>query len=169
MATFKDNAGREWPLKVTVDGIERVREIDVDLADVSAVTLQRLLDDDVLLVRSLWLLIEVEADKLGVKPKQFGESMCGQPLEDAFDALREAIDLFFPPRKRGFWREAVKATLADQAESLKMGMEALKNTKTKTKMKTAKRKRIEAEIEKTLSRLNSVTDSPDSSASTPGP
>jgi len=161
MKAFKDSEAREWPISVTVDVIERVREIDVDLGDVSAATMRQIALDDVLLVRVLWIIVEPIADTRGVTADQFGSAMVGKPLEDAYDSLRGAIEDFFPPRKRGFWTAAVNADMASQAEAMAMGIEALEDTETKAAVSEAMRARLKAEMQKTLTQLKSATGSPD--------
>jgi len=160
--TFKDADGREWTVKVTVDVIERVREIDVDLGDLTTATIKRLAMDDVLLVRTLWLICEQQADARSISPGQFGEAMVGEPLETAFDALRGSLEDFFPPRKRAFWTAMVEADLASQAQALQIGMETLENRELREQFGQAMRDRVKAEIGTQLTRLKSATGSPGS-------
>lgn len=162
MAMFKDSIGREWLVKVTVDAIEKVREIGVDLGDISAATIRQLALDDVLLVRTLWLICEPQADTKGITPETFGEAMCGDPLEEAFEALRRSLDDFFPSRKRQFWRKAVEAELKTQANAMEIGMEAMSDPALQSKTAEAMRNRVKEEIQKSLKQLSAATDSPDS-------
>lgn len=158
--TFSDSFGREWSVKVVVDTIEKVREIDVDLGDVTGQTMKRLAMDDVLLVRSMWLICEEQADKAGVTPRQFGESLFGDAIDDAYEALRGALDDFFPRRKREFWRRMMEADYRQQAESMQVGLETLDDPETQQQFSQAIRDRAKAEVSKALTRLRSATDSP---------
>ena len=149
-------------MKVTVDVIERVREIDVDLGDLTTATIKRLAMDDVLLVRTLWLVCEQQADARSISPGQFGEAMVGEPLETAFDALRGSLEDFFPPRKRTFWTAMVEADLANQTQALQIGMETLENRELREQFGQAMRDRVKEEIARQLTRLKSATGSPGS-------
>ena len=154
---FKNAAGVEWIVKVTVDVIERVREIGVDLGDITAATMKRLAMDDVLLVRTMWLVCEPQAEKAGVTPAQFGEAMLGQALDDAFEALRGSLEDFFPPRKRDFWLKMLQTDQTVQATAMEMGLAALTNQANKDQIAQALKTRIEAEMAATLKRLRSAT------------
>jgi len=157
MRTYKDADGREWAVKVTVDTIERVREIGVDLGDLTTETIKRLAMDDVLLVRTLWLVCEKQADERGISSAQFGEAMVGEPLENAFDALRGSLEDFFPPRKRMFWKSMVDAELANQAETFKVSLETLEDPQMRQQFSQAMRDRLKEEIANQLTRLKSAT------------
>jgi len=157
MRTYKDADGREWAVKVTVDTIERVREIGVDLGDLTTETIKRLAMDDVLLVRTLWLVCEKQADERGISAAQFGEAMVGEPLENAFDALRGSLEDFFPPRKRMFWKSMVDAELANQAETFQVSLETLEDPQMRQQFSQAMRDRLKEEIANQLTRLKSAT------------
>jgi hypothetical protein len=102
MARFKDNAGREWTLAVTVGAIRRVRDrLKVDLLEAAETDLlSRLARDAVLLVDALWCLVEPEARQRGVTDEEFGRAMTGGALDGATDALVEALLDFFPRPQR---------------------------------------------------------------------
>lgn len=157
---FKDSTGREWSVNVVVDTIEKVREIGVDLGDVTAQAMKRLAIDDVLLVRSLWLICEAQADKAGVNPQQFGESLFGDALDDAYEALRGALDDFFPRRKREFWRKMMEVDSRQQVETMQVGLETMDDPEIREQFSLAVRERAKAEVRKALTQLRSATDSP---------
>ena len=163
MSTFKDSTGREWFIKVVVDAIERIREIGIDLGDITGATMRRLLADDVLLVRTLWLLCEAQADRDGITPAQFGEAMLGDALDDGYEALRGSLDDFFPRRKRDYWRRMLAVEQEAQAEAMEVGLAALDDPVNKAEMSLALKERVREEIHKALKSLKSATDSPDSS------
>jgi hypothetical protein len=157
---FTNASGVEWSIKVTVDVIERVREIGVDLGDVTAATLKRLSLDDVLLVRTLWLICEPQADALKVSPAQFGEDMLGQALDDAIEALRGSLEDFFPTRKREFFRRMVEMDRQAQERAMREGLAAMDDPETQAAMDQAMAGRIKSEIQNALTRLQSATASP---------
>lgn len=160
MRFFCDSDGRRWPIKVTVDVIEKVREIGVDLGDVTGTTIRTLTNDDVLLVRSLWIICEAAAKTAGVTATQFGEALVGDVIDDAFDALRGSIEDFFPRRKREYWLKMIEADRDTQTEALRIGLESLNDQEIRSRISEAVRDRVKVEIEKSLTRLRSVTDSP---------
>lgn len=157
---FKDSTGREWSVNVVVDTIEKVREIGVDLGDVTAQAMKRLAIDDVLLVRSLWFICEAQADKAGVNPQQFGESLFGDALDDAYEALRGALDDFFPRRKREFWRKMMEVDSRQQVETMQVGLETMDDPEIREQFSLAVRERAKAEVRKALTQLRSATGSP---------
>lgn len=154
---FKNANGVQWTVKVTVDVIEHVREIGVDLGDITAATMKRLAMDDVLLVRTMWLVCEPQAEKAGVTPAQFGEAMVGDTLDDAYEALRGSLEDFFPSRKRSFWLKMLETDQEVQAKAMEMGLAALTDQASREQIDQALKTRIEAEMAATLKRLRSVT------------
>ncbi len=155
MSRFKDATGREWTLRINVGVIERVREIDVDLGDITAQTMKRLGLDDVLLVRSLWLICEEQADDASITAEKFGESLVGDCIDDAYAALRGALEDFFPKKKREFFRQMMEAEVASQTEAMELGLAAL--TENKAEASAAMQERITAEVKNALTRLRSAT------------
>jgi len=106
---FTDNAGRDWPVSLTVADVKRVRRVlDVDLANLMGEDvpegkqlLARLTTDPVLLVDVLYVICEPQATRDGVSDIEFGRAMAGDAIEQATDALLEAIVGFTPnPRER---------------------------------------------------------------------
>jgi hypothetical protein len=162
MAQFKDSEGREWSVKVVVDLVEKVREIGVDLVDVTGQAMKRLANDDVLLVRVMWLICEQQADDQHVTPAQFGAAMFGDALDSAYEALRGALDDFFPRRKRDFWRKMMATDAAQQAAAMEIGLEALNDPATMEKITDAMRVRVKEEVKNALTQLQSVIASPES-------
>ena len=130
--------------------------------------MQRLFTDEVLLVRAMWLICEEQADKDKVSAKSFGKSMFGDPLEDAYSALQEAVEVFLPPLKRGFWKKAVKEMMEEHMDTLKITIEEIDKPENRAKIRKAKRLSLRKELKKQLTRLNSATDSPGSPELTRG-
>jgi hypothetical protein len=152
---FKDTAGRDWPLTINVNAIRRVRAKEsVDLAglfDEGSKPLAKLLNDPCRLVDVLWVLIEEEADKKGIKPDAFGASMGGDALEAAAEALVEEILLFFPSQRARSLRKLVTKGKAVASELL---------TKLETELDRAS-------VEEITASILSSGDARASSASTP--
>ena len=102
MAQFKDNAGHEWTLSITVGAIRRVRNrLQTDLLEAAeGDLLARLARNAVLLVDVLWCLVEPEARGRDVTDEDFGRALVGGALDRATDALVEALLDFFPKPQR---------------------------------------------------------------------
>jgi len=104
MRTFKDSAGRTWPVSLTVDAIRRVRSLlNVDLCnllDGDPPLLARLELDPVLLCDVLFALLKLEADAQSVSDVAFGLAMGGDCLTLAQDALFQELADFFRQRRR---------------------------------------------------------------------
>ena len=104
MRGFKDNAGRNWTVALTVDAIRRVRSLlNVDLCnllDGAPPLLAKLELDPVLLCDVLFALVKPEADAQSVSDVEFGRAMGGECLTLAQDALFQELSDFFRQRRR---------------------------------------------------------------------
>lgn len=170
MPTFKDTNGREWSVRANVGIIKEVREnLHVNLAVLDGKIFERLQDDPELLVNVLWIVCKDEASKANVTAEKFGEALVGDVIDDATQALTQAIANFFPKRKRELMN-----LLAAKTESLR----ELQFQKVKTrltdpavdqKITTALETAMNQDFEKALMQLTSATDLPESSESSPTP
>ena len=114
MAKFKTGTGHSFRLKITIPRIKAVREepgIDIGILD----DFIMLPGDLPKLVDVLYLLCEKQCNKIGMTDEEFGESLCGDYLEDAWSALERAYLAFCPSRRR----KIVKAALAKIHEAIK--------------------------------------------------
>ncbi len=115
--TFRDSAGREWVVAIHVHALEQVEtrcavKIGALLRDQLAGFLE-LVEDPVKFVRVLWVLVEDQAEKFGVKPEQFGRALGGDALEGAVEAFVGALADFSPSRLRGAIRALTAKTSPD--------------------------------------------------------
>ncbi len=119
MQTFKDEQGRTWKLKATVNAIQRIKDqADVDLL--------RLLDDKTIIgeaisnpvtfVAMLWAWCEPEAMTHGVSPEQFGELIYGDTFDAALTAFQLELPSFFPQHRRIMVEQMIRRTM--QAEEM---------------------------------------------------
>lgn len=103
MATFRDGAGREWQLSVTVATVKRVKETTgvhlTKLVDDQFKPLHDLLTDPVELVNTVFAMIQPQAQQIGITDEQFGESLTGDSVEQMAKAFVEALVDFFPSRQ----------------------------------------------------------------------
>ena len=107
---FADANGREWECAITVGVIRKVRQklslnlanaFDHDAKKGEAGCLERLSEDPVLLVDTLYCICEEQANSRGVSDVQFGELFCtGEIIEAATLALLNGLLRFLPPTKR---------------------------------------------------------------------
>ena len=167
MSTFKDNSGREWSVNLDGPTIREVRKLGIDLAAVDGSASEKLRDDPVLLVDSLWVICRAQAQAVRVTDSDFGKSLVGDAIEFATEALIEAINDFFPSRRRA----AMKTLTARMRETREAGMEdameTLTNPELQTRIRTAMKEKAQKEIENLLTQLSSATDTPAPSASVP--
>ena len=103
MAKFTDNAGREWIITVNVGSVRRVRDLAgvnlLDIADGGKV-IGDLLSDPCRLVDTVYAICKPQADVLNVSDEMFGESLVGDSIDRATQALFEGIADFFPQGRR---------------------------------------------------------------------
>jgi len=109
MKIFKDNNGREWKISITVETIKRVRSLcGVNLLDaikiekdgVKADLIDQISNDPVLLVDIIYCICRPQAEEEKISDQQFGESMIGDTVDAATDALLEELINFFPEAKK---------------------------------------------------------------------
>lgn len=101
--SFRDSSGREFVCVVNLSTvIELKRRHGINVNDIGqGDLLARIANDPELLVNMLWTCCEGSAKSLGFDEIQFAQSLGGDSLENAVDAMLDAIILFFPPLKRG--------------------------------------------------------------------
>jgi len=124
MHAFKDNAGRNWTVAVTVGSVKRVRSmLNVDLLDAAeGKVFARLATDPVLLCDVLYCVCKPDLDAAGVTDEQFGEALAGDAIEHATEALLEDLVDFFPKARRQVLAKALGKlrTLETRAAELAM-------------------------------------------------
>lgn len=129
MKQFKDNIERTWTLSLNIATAKRVKDVlDFDLlSDEIGDMVGKLSTDPVLLCDVIFVLVMEEAEKRSVTDVNFGESMAGEAIEHATQALLEEIVEFFPPKKRHVLRIALdrmaeaEVLLLDRAEQAILG------------------------------------------------
>jgi hypothetical protein len=93
MTTFKDTAGRDWSLRITVGSLPKLRETGLDLNKVRQGDGSgfEALGDPETLGRLVWLLCKSQAEAANVSEEQFTEALDGPTVADATQALLGAI------------------------------------------------------------------------------
>lgn len=167
MPVFKDQTNREWVLRLDAPKIAAVRrDCGVDLAALDGTAIERLRDDPVLLVNSLWVLCRSQAGA-GTSDQMFGESLVGDAIDRATDALIEAIADFFPTRRKEMLLKLAAQQKETREQALADAVERLTDPALQTRVKTAMKQAADAEIDSLLTRLSSATASPGSAVSAP--
>lgn len=119
MSTFFDCKGRDWKLSLTVGALADVRRhAGLDFGKVlrSQTDLIALLfDDPENLVKVLWVLVSARAEERKVTPEDFACGFDGPALEQATEALLQAIADFFP---RSQVAKVLKAQLTERLKEM---------------------------------------------------
>jgi hypothetical protein len=112
MKLFKDNAGREWTVKIDGNSLRRVRDLlNVNLADFLAIDAltRRLRSDELFVIDVAWALCQPQAAERQLTCEQFTEAMGGDANQGAYTAITEDLpDFFRDPTTRKIVAESVK-------------------------------------------------------------
>ena len=117
MRHFTDTKERSWSIDVNVDSIEQVkRDTQFDLLTLASgetESLARLQNDEMLLVKIIYSLVEDQVKKAELTEREFFAGIAGDVFDDASEALLEGLIDFFPKHRRTLLRAAVeKVSLA---------------------------------------------------------
>lgn len=156
---FKDANSREWQVKLDAPKISEVRkECGIDLAALDGNTFDRLNNDPVVLVNVLWVL--VRGQNSGTTDVQFGESLVGDPIDSATEALLSAITDFFPSRKRSLLRSLTDKQTAVSQKAMELAMAKINDPALEANLLAAMEERLTKDLENLLTGLRNATDSP---------
>lgn len=110
MSSFKDIKGRKYDCIVTAaTAIALKKKYQINLAGHFDGTLyQQLGDDPELLVNVIAETVVVSMKALEVTAEDFGQSLDGDALDSAVNALHEALTDFSPPRQRAAFRKVTE-------------------------------------------------------------
>lgn len=127
MRSFKDNCGREWGLSLTVRSGKRVRDdAGVDLFNMFDREEKGFgfITDVIKLVDVLWIMVREQAEKTGITDIQFGESMVGDSITTAQQALIDCVIDFMPEAKKKIYLELVAKVQKMEALSVQRATKA---------------------------------------------
>lgn len=130
MHSFVDKNGRSWAVVVNIAAVKRVRALcsGLNILELISVdengktdssTLDKLSNDPVLLVDTLYAVCKPEADANNITDEQFGEAMNGDAIERATRAFLDEMVDFFPETKRLVLRKVLDATRRFEEETTK--------------------------------------------------
>lgn len=115
LQTFPDLSQRSWTIRLNFANLRTIRDATgVDLGkpvDFGRSWAELLSDDDKALT-ALWLAIEPQATAQGIDNAAWLESMNGECVETALEAMSEAVINFTQPQKRGMVEDALEVMKA---------------------------------------------------------
>lgn len=112
MAMFRDDAGREWPIRLDVRLARELRARARYDVFGPPENLAAVIDNPEALVDALWVACESRARDLGVTPEDFAAGLAGDTIDAATAAFMEAVVDFFPQRRRAVMRAVLRQTEA---------------------------------------------------------
>ena len=119
MKTFKDSAGRDWLIVINYSAKERVQAMTgLDLFDLSV--FERIGDDPAKLIDVLYAVCKPDADKIPITKAQFVDSLVGDVIEQAAEALTQEIIDFFPKRRREMLNKVLATARQVQDKAMEM-------------------------------------------------
>lgn len=166
MPSFKDNKDRIWQIRIDAPSIMRIRE-ECDprflLEDSETEnTYLRLQADPVLLCRAIYMLCQKQIEQRDVSEEDFYMEVIGDAIERATEALLEAILNFTQPSMRSLLKAVASKTATVQSRAIEIAMAKVNSPQIEEQLLEAIQGKIDADVEKALTRLGSVTSSPDS-------
>jgi hypothetical protein len=176
MRTFKDANDREWTIKLDAPTILRIRAVTcdverckhlqgrgcmgVDLGDRTGEAQRQLRGDVVMLVNTLYLLCQKEAQERGVSDEQFGACLVGDAIERATIAMDEAIADFFQESTRKILRAVAAKDQEVRELGLARALARINDPKLTESILSAMEAQLDAEVQKLLTPSSSATNSP---------
>lgn len=150
---FVDSLDRKWNLVIDYDSILRLRDgsLAIDLLNVTSEgnsLLQRLAADDILLVATIYALLEPEIKTRGLSEKEFAAGLTGNGLENALDALIEGIANFSRPQRGAMLRKVWSKLKSSESSLSRQACEMLDNPEIDQKMSGALKSRLDQALEK---------------------
>ena len=119
MASFKDNAEREWTIALTIGSIRAVRDrLGVNLTDFSETGIyQRLRENRGGLVNALFVLCEPQAIERGVSDVDFGRAFVGCEHQ-GYGALFDELGRFSGSDKADMLRKLLEFIDGNEKEGV---------------------------------------------------
>jgi len=166
MQKFVDRAGRIWIVDLdnttlrrvkTLTGVQLLEAIDGDL-------ITRLSTDPLLLGDVLFAICKPQADQQNITDESFGEGLAGNSIDDATNALLEALINYFPESRRRLLRKAAEKQKMIETRGLSAIERRLDDPNLVDKIVEDLERKLGVPISS-----DSSSDSPESSVSIPGP
>jgi len=169
MPSFKTADGHEYIVRIDAPKIRDARtELDIDLGQLDFGPIaQRLASDPVLLVDVLWILCREQCKAADVSATKFGESLFGDAIDAASNALIQARADFSPARMRSLILKQQEVSDRIRAKTIEMATERLTNPETEAKIMKAATDKMTEEMDAALMRFESATNLQQSAESSP--
>lgn len=107
MATFKDQKGNEWSVRLDAPTIEEIRQdYSVNLVGLDKDPLGPLRNDPMQLVTVISVLCRDQVAAKGLSPVEFAK-LLPSPPDPMLDALRDAVICFFPSGRASHIQEVL--------------------------------------------------------------
>ena len=107
MATFKDQKGNDWAVKLDAPTIEEIRQdYSVNLVGLDKDPLGPLRNDPMQLVTVISVLCRDQVAAKGLSPVEFAK-LLPSPPDPMLDALRDAVICFFPSGRASHIQEVL--------------------------------------------------------------
>ncbi len=166
MAQFKDKNGEEWQINIDARKIQRIRA-DCDknfLLNDSAQdsTYRRMQDDEVILCVVIYLLCEKQRESRATSDADFYANLDGDAIDNATEALLETILNFTRKKKRKVMKAVVEKSDSLEDKAMELAMAKINDPKLEEELLEKLKDRIDADVQKVLTELENVTDTPDS-------
>lgn len=134
MHKFTDAKGREWRISLTRGVLQQIKDdLAIDLLDLQSGVSQSLNLDLTAFCNLLFVVCEEQAKEAEIDDVQFGRSLDGATLKEAFDAFQaEYVDFFqFSPATQAILKTSL-GTATEATERLtKMALEEIESEETK--------------------------------------
>lgn len=159
---FTDTEGREWSFRVDGPLIQDVREqCGIDIAKLDQPEVWHQLYEDVeLQVNVLHSLLFDQCREREIDARGFARAIGpGDVREHAVNAMMDAIELFFQPGRRSLWRSTCEMNREMLEEGMRQAIAKIQNPAMRQKMLQEMGHRMDSELQKTLTRLRSATQS----------
>jgi hypothetical protein len=130
-ASFKDDLGREWNLRLDFSLVRSIRDsLGVDLLSLEQQgnALTRMADDPALLVDVVYLICEKQCQRRKISDEEFGHGFTGETFQTAAAAFMEALVSFTPPPRRDLAKFAMTMTTGAMEAATETAKQILQKT-----------------------------------------
>lgn len=147
MLTFRDTKNREWKIESNVGTVKRVRDALqinlLDLADEKSNLLTRLRDEPWLLCDILYAACRPQMDAAGATAEDFAESMGGDSLAVAFEAVQDCVILFSTGGRRSLLKTVFEKQAEVEAATIDLAMTRLQDPALVERIKASVQRQID--------------------------
>ena len=154
MKIFRDTKNREWKLELNCDTIQAAKEalgINVlDIEDPESGLLAELIAFPPMCCKIIQALIVDQLTAAKVEEKDFRQSMDGDALGNAMEALRAEIVNFFPKSRRPLLAEVRAKQRAVEVKGVEVALAKINDPKLMEAVERDLVKRMDAEIARIL-------------------